>query len=230
MVRESLSEQVADRLRGLIAQGLYLPGEDFLGEREAAEHYAVSRPVIREAYQLLSATGYLEIRKGRRARVLPPGSITLDSFFSRVLRPDDPSRRDLMAVREVLEVLCAREAASTRTARDVEQLRELVEAMGRAEKDAAAFSRLDIEFHVTLAAVSRNAFLEHLITSIRKNLLTVVTGLRRELPASRFDTVYRDHQDILRAVERGDPEEAERAMRRHFEIVWEGLRAEGAKS
>ncbi len=223
VVRESLSAQVAQQLSKLILDGLYLPGEDFMGEVEAASHFGVSRPVVREAFSLLSAQAYIEVKKGRRARVLAPDSRNLDVFFSRVLAGDGENWRDLMEVRMSLELLSARQAAKRWNKTTMSALEEVLNEMDVAVSQPELHSRLDVDFHVRLAEAAGNTYLRHLIQSIRKNLLSIITNLRRNLPAQHIDTVTQRHHDLVAAVKSRDPDAAEAAMKNHFVVVWQGL-------
>jgi len=67
--RQSLSAQAAEALERAIAGGTW---EDYLpSERRLCELLQVSRPTIRTALQMLAKNGVIEIRQGRRNRLLP---------------------------------------------------------------------------------------------------------------------------------------------------------------
>ena len=223
VVRDSLASQVAQQLSKLIQDGLYLPGEEFMGEVEAAAHFGVSRPVVREAFSLLSAQAYIEVKKGRRARVLAPDSRTLDVFFARVLAGEEDNWRDLMEVRMSLEILSARQAADRWTDATMAGLEDVLDSMDAAVSDPEMHSRLDVDFHIRLAEAAENTYLRHLIQSIRKNLLSIITSLRRKLPPEHYDTVTRRHHELVAAIRMRDADAAEAAMKKHFIVVWEGL-------
>ncbi len=68
--RTSLADQAAAGIRQAIAQGAWA---DFLpSERRLCEIFQVSRPTIRSALRSLAKSGSLEIRQGRRTRLLAP--------------------------------------------------------------------------------------------------------------------------------------------------------------
>ena len=67
--RQSLSAQAAEALERAIGEGTW---QDFLpSERRLCELLQVSRPTIRTALQMLAKSGVIEIRQGRRNRLLP---------------------------------------------------------------------------------------------------------------------------------------------------------------
>jgi DNA-binding LacI/PurR family transcriptional regulator len=68
--RVSLSEQAAEAIRKAVKEGMwdeYLPSE-----RRLCEMFQVSRPTIRAALHILTKDGWLDIRQGRRNRILTP--------------------------------------------------------------------------------------------------------------------------------------------------------------
>lgn len=221
--RQSLSHQIAAHLTELLESGAYNPGDDFLAEHEAASRFHVSRPVIREAYQTLAGQGFILISKGRRARVLPPGAKTLNSFFDRVLARDLESWRQLMDVRESLEILSAEGAARQRTPADVEQLAYILAQMEEVMDDREDYTSLDITFHLALASASGNTYLRYLIESTRHSLAPVLTEVRGSLPAGELPRIQETHQHILEAVDQRNPKAARKAMRAHFRTMNEYL-------
>ncbi len=221
--RTSLSQQIVARLTELLESGAYTPGDDFIAEQEAVSLFHVSRPVVREAYQTLAGQGYILISKGRRARVLPPGVGTLNSFFDRVLGRDLESWRQLMDVRESLETLSAETAALRRTPEDVQQLRHICAMMQEQIEDPAAYTSLDITFHLALAAASENTYLRYLIESARHSLARVLTEVRGALAVTELPRVQMTHLHIVDAVDEGNPKAARKAMRSHFRTIHEYL-------
>lgn len=64
LVREPIYKQLNDRLRKLIAQGKFQPGQQFLTEREIALQFEVSRATANKALTSLVTEGLLDFRKG----------------------------------------------------------------------------------------------------------------------------------------------------------------------
>src|SRR5215831_11929140 len=65
-----VSEQVADQIRGLITRDRLAEGDRLPPERDLAELFGVSRPMISQALRMLSLMGLVEIRQGSGAFVL----------------------------------------------------------------------------------------------------------------------------------------------------------------
>src|SRR5690606_17830600 len=67
-----LYRQIAEQLRGLIAQGAFGAGERLPAERDLARQLGVSRPSVREALIALEVEGWVEVRTGSGIYVQPP--------------------------------------------------------------------------------------------------------------------------------------------------------------
>ncbi|MBI4621891.1 MAG: GntR family transcriptional regulator [Verrucomicrobia bacterium] len=88
MNRTTLSAQAAASIRKAIGQGRwseYLPSE-----RQLCEHFQVSRPTIRTALQVLAREDLIEIRHGRRNRLLqtPPRSALAQNRLVGLVTPE----------------------------------------------------------------------------------------------------------------------------------------------
>ncbi|MEJ2591253.1 MAG: GntR family transcriptional regulator, partial [Candidatus Thiodiazotropha sp.] len=64
MQHPKLSDQIAERLEGMIADGTLKPGERLPAERQLSERLGISRPSLREAIQKLASKGLLHTRQG----------------------------------------------------------------------------------------------------------------------------------------------------------------------
>ena len=177
--RDSLSTQIADQMTEEIRRGTYTPGSVLPSEHALCDQYQVSRPVVREAFKLLSAQGLVEIQSGKGAIVQEINDTVLRSFFKRLLSKDDPEALiDLLEVRKVLEVKSAEDAAERCSPEELAQLRNILDQMRAQTNNYDAYSRLDVEFHVRLAEFSRNSFLLYLTSSIRDSLVEVINELQ----------------------------------------------------
>ena len=67
--RVPIVQQVEEKIRQLIESGQYGPGEKLPAEMDLCQRLGVGRGTIREAFRLLQARGYVEIKPGRGALV-----------------------------------------------------------------------------------------------------------------------------------------------------------------
>lgn len=217
--RDPLSNQIAERLAEDIHHGVYRPGTLLPSENSLSETYDVSRPVVREALKALRAQGYVEIVSGKGAFVREINDEPLKVFFRRALSADPEALIDLLEVRKVLEAKSAALAAQKRTTEDVARLKSVLDQMAANIENFTEYSRLDVQFHIELANISRNSFLYHLTNSIRDSLLVIISELRLKRFQAELPVIQELHDDIYAAVASGDPERAVQATNVHFDDV-----------
>lgn len=176
---------------------VYRPG-DRLVESELAERFGMSRTPIREALQRLETQGLL-MRDGR--------SLMVASL-------DHNQLAELYVVRGVLEGLAARLAARHATPEEVRLLREMAESHRALTEDPAALSRANRRFHRQIHLASHNRFLVGQLDLVRRSMaLLASTSLAA---AGRPEETVAEHDAIVTAIEAGDGDAAEVALRDHI--------------
>jgi GntR family transcriptional regulator, transcriptional repressor for pyruvate dehydrogenase complex len=202
------------------------PGEYMPSEASLAATLGVSRLTVREATRALVARGYLELRKGRRPKVLAPDGSLLGHYFRASLRRDPSALLDLLEVRRALEVHIASLAATRASRSSITAMHEAIDQMARDPEDEDAFQDGDQRFHEALAAATGNTMLRQLIEQLAEPLMTSrrrsYAGHKRSgLPLM---AVVDAHRAILDAVEDRDPPGAAAAMRSHLGQTEKDLR------
>ncbi len=175
-----------------------LPSGERLGEIALAERLGVSRTPVREAVQRLVQDGLIEVEanKGAKVRALSVAQI-----------------EETYAVREALDGLAARLAATHRTKDDLTQMRAVLQRLETLPKsDYMAQVATDLEFHAAIASASGNTVLDGVLRGISETV-TRVKQLTRE--TNQTKETRTDHRAILNAIEKRDPDTAERAARAH---------------
>jgi DNA-binding FadR family transcriptional regulator len=214
-------EETLARLLQLIRLGIVAPGESLLPERDLAARLEVSRDTVREAIRALTEAGYLEARRGRYGGtfVRDPLPHPEEGPGSRVSPADI---RDVLVVREALEVGAARAVASTPlTAAQRDDLASRMREVAGA--DGSEYRRLDSRLHVTLAELSGSPTLVTLLAENRMRvnaLLDRIPLLPRNIAHSN-----EQHERIVWAVLTGDADEAAEAMIEHLDGTASLLRA-----
>jgi GntR family transcriptional repressor for pyruvate dehydrogenase complex len=218
-------EYVAEQIRRHIALRLIQPGEALPSERDLAAMFGVGRPTIQHALRLLEAAGLVQARRGRAGGTFiseqDQGSLAVDGLIVRVMR-ERKELEDLLQFRRLIEPATARAAAATRGKVDIDAMRAAIRGMDAATTEPE-YMRHDTDFHIALARATGNAVLARTIEDIRMRLNDAMTLL----PES--DTWHRritgEHELLLKSIERGDGETAERAMQEHVANSELGLRA-----
>ncbi len=216
--RRKLYELVGDRIRNLIIEGAYAPGDRLPPERELMETFGVGRPAVREALLTLEREGFLQLRSGSPAIVTRPSpDHILDELSSSVrsFMSQESGVRDLQAARQLVECAIARRAAEQRTEESLALIRRAFEAQVAAGEDFGLFEKCDVAFHRAIAASLRNPIFE---TAQRALADWLLEQRRTTLSVpGQWKVALADHERILRAIERGDRDEAEAAMARHLD-------------
>lgn len=219
IVRKKLSDEVFARLRHMIETGELKAGDEMPSERELMERYGVGRPAIREAMQALAGKGLVEISQGERAKVL---RITAETIIRQV---DLPAKMMLSGSSDTLEHLKSariffergmiREAATRATAEQIAELRALLEKQKQSLGDADAFIDADMEFHQCIARISGNP----IFAAVSGAMLGWLKSYHTEMLiwTGRENFTLAEHEEIIRAIENGNADLAEKAMIKHLE-------------
>ena len=81
-----------------------------------------------------------------------------------------------------------------------------------------SFTRLDVDFHLQIAAASHNAIMVYLVESIREALRNTITaGLESRGAALNIETIQATHEALYRMLVAGDVQGAQISMVHHFD-------------
>ena len=212
-----------ERLAGAI-QAQVLRGDVPVGTRlrqEAlAEEFGVSRTPVREALRQLQATGLVELLPNRGAVVRGPSAREI---------------REAYEVRAELEGLAARLAAERISDRDLVRLREaqtlfrksvttLIARRARRTvpwKDESVWVQANDLFHQAILDAAGNARLNHTIADLHRSFPRDLTWTALSQSSRLLEENVDQHDAILEAIERRNPEEARRRMVDHVRSAGE---------
>ncbi|CAO1666773.1 GntR family transcriptional regulator [Salinicola sp. NYA28a] len=205
MARIPHAQRLRDLLEDAIVEGHYAPG-DKLDPAALAQEYDCSRTPIREALQQLAASGMV--------RVLPKRG----TFVAQLSVTELVERFEVMAE---LEGMCARLAARRMTPEELAALHRAQAACREcmAAGDADGYYYENGTFHHLIYQASHNDFLAQeasRLHAILKPYRRLQLHARRRL-ASSFD----EHEAVMAALERGDADAAEAAIKAHVQIQGE---------
>lgn len=196
----SRGEHTYRQLRDMILDGRLRKGHP-LQELALSKRLKVSRTPVREAISRLLAEGLLSREAGQVPRVRETST---DDFI------------EILHVRRLLEVEAAGLAATRPDHEEIERLRGSVRGLMNSSQPAPAdHTALDDDIHTSIAAMSGSRLLVNLIRDLR--LKTRFFGMER-IP-QRFEPGCEEHLALLDAIDRGDVEESQLAMRKHLDAV-----------
>jgi GntR family transcriptional regulator, transcriptional repressor for pyruvate dehydrogenase complex len=221
------SEQIAWQIRQYLEEQHLQPGDRLGTEQELADEFGVSRPTLREALRLLSASQLIRVGRGRAggifvARTPSEGMrANLSESVALMLAADTISMDELLDARLSLEVPLAGRAAANATDETVERLEAAVKAAEGHAPGTEPFNNADTEFHQILAEAAGNVLLRGLtgwiLEVLQPSLIGTISGDVDQ------DLILDQHRAILRAVRRRQRGAAEKAMRAHIEYLTETL-------
>ncbi|HWX51014.1 MAG TPA: FadR/GntR family transcriptional regulator [Roseomonas sp.] len=219
-IKRTLSDQLVDDLGQKIVRGILRPGDSLPSEDALLSRYGVSRTVLREALQVLTAKGLLDARPRRGTTVRPRAAWSqLDPMLLHwhgQLPADDPALQQLMEVRRIVEPPAAALASQRASQEDRARIAAAYAAMEAAGEDVEAFIQADLEFHTAILEASRNQFLIPIVHAIRTTLLASLHLTNTQAEENQRVSLPL-HAAILRAILEGDHAGAEAAMQEHLD-------------
>lgn len=209
--RRTRIEQATDELRRRIADGQWAVGERIPTEPDLAALLDTSRNTLREAVGALVHAGVLERRQGSGTYVLAVDEheVALGEYLS------SARRRDLIELREALDVTAARLAATRRDDADIAMLRETLDRrnalwsrtgeVADSERDASVDA--DAQLHRAIVVASHN----ELYLEVYDLLLPALRETIADGPVGVSSSYEAQHSALVEAVIDGDPQAAAQA-------------------
>lgn len=201
---ESLSALAYKSLKEAIVHGQLKDGE-LLPEEKLAKQLGISRTPLRDALSRLAVEGLVILEREKPARV---------SSFS------EEQSRDFLEIRSLLEVYNIEKIISKIDSAFIEQLKENLalqeDAINRDNYDD--FMDLDRSFHLLLSSKNNNNELKEIIHRMNTGTNRAFLLLSKTVPASAVDA-YKEHKDILQALEERDIVSARNNMLVHMNNI-----------
>ena len=218
-----LSRKIATHIEDMIAASddARLPSQ-----RELSSRFKVSRATIREALLLLETSGKLRTSPGRRSLWVGSRPVAAQGERSSA-SPDEESNGELPSkktypkseisrFRYLIEGQSGRLAAMRITNAELQQLEEnlkIFKAQTRA-MDLEASARTDFEFHQLIVEFSGVRLFRDLHLYFRDVIMQAVQMYRSQY--SRAWEPVAEHEKIIEALKRRDPDEALYYTRSHI--------------
>jgi DNA-binding GntR family transcriptional regulator len=194
----SRGEEAYQRIMDAIQAGELRSGAR-MREAELAEWLGSSRTPVREALNRLQTEG-LVVVEPRRGMIIAEVDSTMMS--------------EIYLMREVLEVTAARQAALHASEVEVSLLRDIAERDKEHLDDPVKLARNNRVFHDALYRAAHNRYLLKTANSLQESLaLLGQTTLSRD---GRGAAAYKEHDELVTAIENRDADAAEKASRAHM--------------
>lgn len=203
-------EVVYTELYDAICERQLLP-DTKLGEALLAEHFGVSRTIIRQALLRLAGDGLVRHKPNRGAFV---AHITL------------AEAQQIYAAWRLAESTVIQALVSTITPEQTQALRKLIAQERKAcdEEDYPLLSRLSLQFHLKLAELSPNQYLGKFLKELIPLTALAYFYDVKDMPLCTKD----EHSQILDCIEAGDEKKAVAIAQQHLDGIEAALNAAAA--
>ncbi|NWE12519.1 FadR/GntR family transcriptional regulator [Pseudomonas yamanorum] len=221
-----LAHDIVTALTQQILLGQMAPGEKLPSESAIVGEYGVSRTVVREALSKLQAAGLVETRHGVGTFVLER-----DERHGLHLTHDTAaSVRGILELRMGLETQAAALAALRRTDEQLQQMRQALDDYqdSLANNDSAV--EPDVRFHRLIAQATGNTYFTDVIFHLGNSVIPRTRINAEERGDADLMELGRlanlEHEAILKAIRRQDPDAARAAMLLHLSNSLERMTGE----
>ena len=220
-----LSEHIVRDIISKIHSGEFPMNSKLPPELTLAKLYNVGRSTVREALSVLKSLGILSSRQGGGHYI---GEVDIHFLLENIEVDTEEylEIKNLFELRYILDTEAAFLAAERRTEEDLLELRKALDefkqtlhSTNNAGKDA------DYHFHKSLIKATHNPFMIKIMDDLSdkyQKALGVTLKQNIGLREKRY-SVYKEHEDILKAIEEGKPELAKVYCKIHLDNVQKKL-------
>lgn len=220
-----LLRKIVAQIKQNIANGRLKKGDKLPSERQMRAMFGLSRATIREAIKALNTLGVIECSHGSGNYISSNLSHSLTEPLSIMFMLEGGHPGQTLELRRAIEFAAAGSAARNIDSAGLERLRSLCASI-EASTDEKEKARFDFQFHWEIARASRNPLLIVLLNAVESLVSEHIHDARASIlkVRSKEDTINRQHLDIVDALSRRCPEDAEKAVLAHMELIRENMR------
>ncbi len=210
-------EQVAEKLKNLIASGQLIQGDPLPPERQLIEELNVSRSSLREAFRILELVGLIESIPGKGRFVRKSRFETQHSKMPL----QDEAILELVEARMTLEPAIVTEAVKHATPSDLTRIRKILTLTSKDVESLEHRAQCDYDFHLLLAGATHN-FVFVNIVKMTFNLI-METHERIYSLLDDKEIFLKEHNQIYQSILDRDIKKARRLMTNHVSRVYKTL-------
>jgi DNA-binding GntR family transcriptional regulator len=205
----SSTQHIVQALTKAIVEHRLMPGVKLV-EQKLADHFGVSRTLVRQALFQLENQRLIVLEPARGAFVASPSIEEAAQVFE---------------VRRMLEAQMTRHFATQATSAQIQSLREHVAQEKMAVESGDAPGRIELlgDFHVRMAELMGNQVLAELLSDLISRC-ALITLMYQSTHAAQ--TSNDEHAGIVQALAQGDADKAVALMDAHLSQVFSNLQLE----
>ncbi len=231
-------EEVSNRIKTFIFDGVFKPGDKLPPETELAQQFNVGRQSVREALRILELSGFITIQKGGGGGAIIKDTIThtISRLFLDAFLLEKITIEELTIARVEIEKTVFKYSVQNADASDISSLKENIRKTWEKIEDNVLVIDENIQFHNLLARASKN----HLFVIVVEAITTAVRHFLSQLgPDSEFsdnqkwysESIIRSkntveyHQQIVDAIVAKDLDQGLQVLEKHLYEVKNRLKS-----
>jgi GntR family transcriptional regulator, transcriptional repressor for pyruvate dehydrogenase complex len=221
-----VSDEVAEQIRRLIVTERLAEGARLPAERDLADRFGVSRPMVSQALRMLALMGLVDIRRGSGVYVLRRPQDMVTASVSLLLDLHG-SVGELAQLRLWLETLGVTQAAARQ---EPPSIAAALRRLAGATASAPAWIAADTLFHAAAVRAAGNTYLTAVYEGVHAAVLAreYAHWVRTETEPGWLaapGALLGLHKAIYDAIAAGDGEAARLSVLRHHEVMLAHLAA-----
>lgn len=212
---------ITGRLRNAIETGVFADGDKLPPERDLATSFGSARSTVRKALDQLETEGLVARKVGSGTFVSYQEAIRgATGEISDLISP-----LQLIEARSAIEPYIARLAAIHATQRDLASMEHVLIELEGSSDDKDKFTRLDAEFHLSIARCARNPLLLQIYEHINDVRGHALWGVMKDkiLSSSQMIAYNMQHREIFEAIKTRNAQEVSGKIREHLEKARQDL-------
>lgn len=178
-----------------------LAGGQRLKVSEIAERYGTSTSPVREVLRRMQGEGFVEIHPNRGATIKPTDAGSIQNIFE-VLQMLEPYFVNWFADYAPPDLLD-----------ELEDIQARIHALPHSEQ--RAFRKLDFQFHEIFCRGHYNQTAAEIWRNLRTTLNVQAARLR--ISPARFESIKKEHDQLIEAFRANDPARADTVIRKHVD-------------
>ena len=222
--QKTVTFQIMEQLKNMIATGRLKPNEKMPNEYELAEMFGVGRSTIREALKIFQYLGVIELRNPKGTFISESSNISTEALtWSMLLGQKDFT--DLVELRLVLEhqglwyLMAYHREDALLMERTVDALRFEVAEMEQAVKSGNMQQRInaDYNFHRHIIEVCNNHIFTNLYSTMRSFMYEEISSSQINVQDMR--AVVANHNKLIDSIMHDSYYEATERFRKHIKDI-----------
>lgn len=209
----NVREEVFKSILNMIMQNNMAPGDKLPSENELKDSLGVSRHTVRDALNNLNMLGIIETKQGDGNYIKAVGVGLYMDFLIPFLIVNSKNLSIVMEFRHGIETAAAKYAAQRATDEDIDKLNKIYKKCENAKHDLSHYMEADLEFHYTIAEISRNDMLIQSMFVVKNYCYQALADFINE---KRSSISFEFHTQIIDAIKNHEADLASKYMDAHM--------------